>query len=140
MYLQITNYGLFNFWLVFWAVVKSISAFFYKLLSVCFIVYCIRVEKNNPNKAIIYFEGWLWDDSKIEKDLYDILNALKNKNEICVDLLKVKTISDDVLKILQQLKEEYPLRFQNYSLYIEILLSEYNLLESKGCVNKKLEK
>ncbi|MDP2362883.1 MAG: hypothetical protein Q8M94_03835 [Ignavibacteria bacterium] len=103
-------------------------------------MYCLKVENNNSTKAIIYFEGWLWDDSIIEKDLYAILNDLKNKNEICIDVLKVKTISEDMLKILQRFKKVYPLRFENYSLYLEMLLSEYNLLEPKSLVNKKLEK
>lgn len=92
-------------------------------------MYCIKLENKNLSKPIIYLEGRIETVSTIEHELNMILYDLRDSSEICIDIDKIESISDNCLKMFQRFKKIYPLRFQGYSLYVETQLLEYNLLK-----------
>lgn len=103
-------------------------------------------EKNTDGFPVIHIEGKLDDIDKIVKlipEFYNIhnedktpgLNFYKSESvdkkdkQIILDLSKVDLISNECLKLFQKYKSIYNLKFQNYSLYIEMQLEEFGLLK-----------
>ncbi len=92
-------------------------------------MYCLKLITNNGSNPIIYLEGLIEPVSTIEQELNKILYGLRDSSEIIIDLDKIEFICVDCLKMFQRFKKIYPLSFQGYSLYIEMQLLEYNLLQ-----------
>lgn len=92
-------------------------------------MYCLKLDNKNPSNLKIYLEGRIDTVLTIEQELNKILYGLRESSEIIIDLDKIEFICDDCLKMFQRFKKIYPLCFQGYSLYIEMQLLEYNLLQ-----------
>ncbi len=63
-----------------------------------------------------------------KREAYDD-SDIGNSCVISIDLEKLEFISEECLKMFQKLKSIYNIKFQNYSLFIEMKLSEFELLD-----------
>ena len=94
-------------------------------------------RKETEKKTVIYIKGRLESvitltqhipefDLIMREDYSDV-----SRKEIILDLAEAEFISEDTLRYFHRLKSEYkiPVRFVNYSLYIEMQLEEFNLLD-----------
>ena len=99
-------------------------------------VYRKASEKNH----VIHIEGRLdslynmmiklipeLDDIKTS-DIMNNERSIQNTIIINIDLSKLEFISEECLRLFQKLKTIYNIKFQNYSLFIEMKFIEYDLL------------
>jgi len=106
------------------------------------IMYIYRLEEEN--KVIIYIEGRI---DSVEKMLSlvpeldytkrkvpfskreSVINDYSEMEELVLDFERLEFISDECLQFFSKLKSIYNIKFRNSSLYIEMKLKEYKLLE-----------
>ncbi len=89
-------------------------------------------RKKSNNNTIIYVKGRLESVNKLIMQIPELdINMKEDKKDIVLDLSEAEFISEETLKYFQRLKTRYniPIRFKNYSLYIEMRLEEFNLLD-----------
>lgn len=103
-------------------------------------MYNIYYETDNGNVPIISIEGNLDtvdDISRIIAEVYSVNvnkdnnGAPENGRGVIINLSKAKAVSEECLKMFKRLKPVYELEFTNYSLYIEMQLKEYELINTK---------
>ena len=93
-------------------------------------------RKDSSGSSIIYIKGRVESVNKLVKQIPEFEDSGNETGkhmdvkEITLDLAEVEFISEDTLKYFQRLKLNYgiPVKFRNYSLYIEMLLEDFNLL------------
>lgn len=107
-------------------------------------MYNIYYETDNGNVPIISIEGNLDtvdDISRIIAEVYSINKdnngATENGKGVVINLSKAKAVSDECLKMFKRLQPVYNLEFQNYSIYIEVVLRDYKLID---CENSEQQK
>ena len=96
-------------------------------------IYRKETEKN----TVIYIKGRLESVTMLTRYIpeFDLImredQSSGSRKEILLDLAEAEFISEDTLKYFHRLKSEYeiPVRFVNYSLYIEMQLEEFKLLD-----------
>lgn len=96
-------------------------------------IYREETDKN----TVIYIKGRLESVTMLKRYIpeFDLImredQSKESKKEIILDLAEAEFISEDTLKYFHRLKSEYkiPVRFVNYSLFIEMQLEEFKLLD-----------
>ncbi len=86
-------------------------------------------------KPVIHIIGKLDSAPILDEVLSEIVNNYKNESEnsqeycqMVLDLKETELITESCLEILKNYSKKYPVKFQNFSLYVELLLNECGLL------------
>ncbi len=93
-------------------------------------------RKDSSGGSIIYIKGRVESVNKLVKQIPEFDDSgvetgkPVEKKEIILDLAEVEFISEETLRFFQRLKVNYgiPIKFRNYSLYIEMQLEDFKLL------------
>ncbi|MBE0538348.1 MAG: hypothetical protein IH620_01440 [Ignavibacterium sp.] len=96
-----------------------------------------RIYKTEEaGKPVIHIIGKLDSAPILSEFLSEILNSSKNVNKnsllgcrMVLDLKDTELISESCLEILKIYSTKCTVEFRNFSLYVELLLNEYSLLQ-----------
>lgn len=95
-----------------------------------------RTEKDG--KPVIHVIGKLDSPAVLDEFLNEILvhykNETNNSEKCCqmvLDLKETELITEPCLEILMMYSKKCLIKFHSYSLYVELLLTEYGLLHEK---------
>jgi predicted house-cleaning noncanonical NTP pyrophosphatase (MazG superfamily) len=92
-------------------------------------------EDENP---VVHIIGKLDSATTLDEFLAEIVNYYKKESknpekccQIVLDMKETELITDTCLEILKKYSKSCSVKFQNISLYVELLLNENGLLEQK---------
>jgi hypothetical protein len=98
-----------------------------------------RIYKTEEEgKPVVHIIGKMDSAEMLDKFLSELVSDYNKKNQntgecsrIIFDLKETELIVEPCLEILKSYSKKYSVRFQNFSLYVELLLNEYGLLQEK---------
>lgn len=96
----------------------------------------IHLEKSVHNLLTVHVEGRLDNALIIEEELKEILQGVGNIKNIHINMQKVESISEECFKMFQRLQDKHSIKFEHYSLFVELQLIDHQLIPAPNKVDQ----
>lgn len=92
-------------------------------------MYLLDLKDRKSKTPKLCFHGRIEDSEKIKKEIVMLLDSLNEFESLIIDLKGIDYISENCIKVFNELAANLKIEFTGYSLYIEDQLKNNKLIE-----------